>query len=143
MFQGEACGNGSHCSTVLPCAHGHLSRHSPIGGGALAPLCTVQVITLQGARLPSSSKASLLNALQHGLCSLALWPVLYHEICPITHESDSPNNRILTGLALCYVKRHKDIVASLFFFFAESHEMHMMLKGYSRDIKITFSELSS
>lgn len=104
VLQGEACGDGNHCSTVLPWAMAASVDILPLGE-ALAPLRSVHVITLQGARLLFSSKASLLNALQHGLCSLALWPVLYHKICPITHESDSPSNRMLTGLALCYVKR--------------------------------------
>lgn len=41
----------------------------------------------------------LLGALQPRLCSSALWPVLYHKICRVTYEDNSPSNRntSLTG----------------------------------------------
>lgn len=64
--------------------------------------CIAHGITVQCVRLPFSSQASLLSALQqsaHQPFSLAF----IYQICPITHECNFPSNRNTssTGTVVC------------------------------------------
>lgn len=130
VFQGEAGGATPRpiCSLVDTSTEGHLRLP-----------CTVHGITVQCARLPFSSKASLLSALQQSARQLFGVAFIRRFVLSLMNVT-SQATETLARLALWYVKRHKGIVASLFCWIPRSA---MMLKGCGRDTKITFSESSS
>ncbi|CAK6433798.1 unnamed protein product [Pipistrellus nathusii] len=93
------------------------------GGATSGPICSLvdtlpPLVSLYCHSIPVHVQdfSFLIKSLCSVLCSSlsALWPGLYQEICPITHECNFPSNRNASSPGTVVVKRHKGTVASLF-----------------------------